>query len=107
MSWSAYASGKPSEVRGQLSEQFKAPLAEKPAGLFDEGERQTVRLIADLLEQISTTIDSEGTMDVKAFGHMGSMGNEDRSGCYQVVNIVVDSKPKEGNPNPFGKVSAP
>lgn len=97
MSWSAYASGKPAEVRGQLSEQFKGPLAEKPAGLFDDGERQTVQLIANLLEQISATIDPKGTMDVKAFGHMGSFGNEDRSGCYQSVNIVVNSNTKESD----------
>lgn len=41
MSWSVSANGKIADVRGQLSEQFKGPLAEKPAGLSNDGERVT------------------------------------------------------------------
>jgi hypothetical protein len=89
MSWSVSASGKPREVRGQLSEQFKGPLAEKPAGLSDDGERQTVRQVADLLEQITTTFDPEGKLNVSASGHMGFADWEKKTGCYQSVNISV------------------
>lgn len=66
MSWSVSASGKPSEVRGQLSEQFKGPLAEKPAGLSDDGERETVQKVHELLEDW-----------------------DKKTGCYQSVNVAV------------------
>jgi hypothetical protein len=56
MSWSVSASGTPAEVRGHLSEQFKGPLAEKPAGLSDNGERETVKLVHEVIEQVLTHI---------------------------------------------------
>jgi hypothetical protein len=92
MSWSIYASGTPAEVRGQLSEQIKGPLAEKPAGLSDDGERETVKQVADLFEQITTTFDPENKLDVKAFGHMGFADWDKKTGCYQNVNIAVETQ---------------
>jgi hypothetical protein len=92
MSWSVSASGKPSEVRGHLSKEFKGPLAEKPAGLSDDGERQSVRQVADLLEQITTTFDPEGQLTVSAVGHMGFADWDKKTGCYQSVNITVTPK---------------
>jgi hypothetical protein len=93
MSWSVSASGTPSEVRGQLSEQFKGPLAAKPAGLSDDGERQSVRQVADLLEQISTTFDPEGRLNVSASGHMGFADWDKKTGGYQSVNLTITPLP--------------
>jgi hypothetical protein len=95
MSWSVSAQGKPPEVRGQLSEQFKGPLAEKPSGLTDDGERKTVQQVADLLEQISTTFDPEGQLTVSASGHMGFSDWDKKTGGYQSVTIAVS--PKSGS----------
>jgi hypothetical protein len=72
MSWSVSASGTPSEVRGRLSEQFKGPLAEKPAGLSDDGERDTVQRIADMIEQCLGTFDHEKHVAVITDSRSGS-----------------------------------
>lgn len=92
MSWSVSASGKPSEVRGKLSEQFKGPLAEKPAGLSDDGERETVQRIAETIEQCLGTFDPETQVSVSANGHMGFADWDKKTGCFQSVNISVSPK---------------
>lgn len=92
MSWSVNGSGTPAEVRGQISEQFKHPLAEAPAGLSDEGERQTVQQVADLCEQILSTVDPNNQVSVSAHGHMGFSDWGTKEGCYQSVNIAVTPK---------------
>ena len=89
MSWSVNASGVASEVRGQLSEQFKGPLAGKPAGLSDDGERETVQKVSELLEQITTTFDPERRIFVTANGHMGFVDWDKKTGCYQEMNIQI------------------
>jgi hypothetical protein len=89
MSWSVSAVGTPSEVRGFLSEQFKYPLADKPAGILDDGERDTVKQTADLLEQILSTFDAEGKVAISASGHMGFSDWATKAGAYQSVNITV------------------
>jgi hypothetical protein len=89
MSWSVSASGTPAEVRGRLSEQFKGPLAEKPAGLNDDGERETVRLIAETIEQCLGTFDPQKTVSVSASGHMGSEGYTTKAGAYQNVSLSI------------------
>lgn len=91
MSWSVSASGTPAEVRGQLSEQFKGPLAEKPAGLSDDGERETVQKIQELIEQITTTFDPEKSLSVSAYGHMGFADWETKAGCYQQVSLTINA----------------
>lgn len=91
MSWSVSASGTPAEVRGQLSEQFKGPLADKPAGLSDDGERETVQKVSELIEQIASTFDPEGKLSVSAYGHMGFGDWDKKTGCYQSVNITVSA----------------
>jgi hypothetical protein len=68
MSWIVSASGTPSEVRGVLSEQFKGPLAEKPAGLSDDGERETVQRVHELIEQVLSTFGPERTLKVSELG---------------------------------------
>ena len=92
MSWSVSSSGTPAEARGQLLEQFKGPLAEKPAGLFDDGERVTVQQTSDLLEQILSTFDPTRAVAVSAYGHMGFSDWDKKTGCYQSVNITVTPK---------------
>jgi hypothetical protein len=89
MSWSVSANGTPAEVSDQLSEQFKQPLAEAPAGLSDAGERQTVQQVSDLLEQIVTTFDPETRVVVTANGHMGFNDWTGRTGPYQSVTLTV------------------
>lgn len=92
MSWSVSASGTPAEVRGQLSEQFQIPLSEKPSGLADDGERETVQKISELLEQITTTFHDDATLAISANGHMGFTNWDTRSGSYQSVSITVTPK---------------
>lgn len=92
MSWSVNGSGTPAEVRGQLSEQFKYPLAEIPSGLSDDGERQTVQQVFDLLEQILTTFSPENQLAISANGHMGFADWATKAGCYQSVSIAVTPK---------------
>ena len=89
MSWSVNASGTPSEVRGTLSEQFKAPLADKPAGLSNDGERQSVQLVHELIEQVLSTFDPEIKVGVSASGHMGFGNWETKAGAYQYVNLSI------------------
>ncbi len=82
MSWSV-------NVRGQLSEQFKGPLAEKPAGLFDDGERKTVEMIRDSIDQCLATFGPDKTANVSAFGHMGFANYEKKEGGYQEVTVSI------------------
>ena len=92
MSWSVSGSGTPAEVRGQLSEQFKYPLADKPSGLSDDGERETVKQVADLCEQILATFDPNNQVAISANGHMGFADWDKKTGCYQSVNLTVTPK---------------
>jgi len=89
MSWNVSSSGTPAEVRGRLSEQFKGPLAEKPAGLSDDGERQSVQLVSELIEQILSTIDPERPVTVSAHGHMGFVDWDTKTGAFQNVSMSV------------------
>jgi hypothetical protein len=89
MSWSIHASGTPAEVRVQLGEQFKHPLAEKPAGLDDDGERETVRLISELLEQATTTFDPAHKLAVAAYGHMSMADYTTKAGAAQSVSFTI------------------
>lgn len=91
MSWSVSASGKPAEVRGRLSEQFKGPLAEKPAGLSDDGERETVQRVQETIEQVLTTFDPEKNVSVNAYGHMGFSNYSTKEGAYQSVSVSIGS----------------
>jgi hypothetical protein len=69
MSWSVNESGKIADVRRKLSEQFKGPL--EPTGLADDGERKTVEMIQDLIDQCLSTFGVDKNVNVSAFGHMG------------------------------------
>ena len=92
MSWSVNGFGTPAEVRGQLSEQFKGPLAEVPAGLSDPGERETVQRISDLCEQILSTFGPESKVAISANGHIGWADYDKKTGGYQTVNLTVMPK---------------
>lgn len=89
MSWGVNATGTVPEVRGSLSAQFGGPLAEKPAGLFDDGERRTVEMVRDTIEQCLATFDPGKTVTVSAYGHMGFGNWDERSGAYQNVSISI------------------
>jgi hypothetical protein len=92
MSWGVSGTGTPSEVRGQLSEQFKYPLAEGSTGLADAGEKQTVQRVFDLCEQILSTFDPSKEVSIVANGHMGFSDWDTKAGAYQQVNIAVTPK---------------
>ena len=89
MSWSVSASGKPEDVKAELSRQFTAPLADKPAGLTDDGERETVRRISETITQCLETFDPEKTVTVSAYGHMGWENYDTKSGASQNVNLSI------------------
>jgi len=93
MSWSVNASGTVAEARGQLSEQFKAPLAEKPAGLSDEGERETVRMTQETIDQCLSTFGPEKKVVVSAYGHMGFSDWSTKEGAYQEVTVSIKPLP--------------
>jgi hypothetical protein len=92
MSWSVNATGTPAEVRGQISEQFKGPLAEKPAGLADDGERETVKRVHETIEQVLSTYGADNKVSVSASGHMGFTDCNTKAGAYQNVNLTIASK---------------
>lgn len=91
MSWSVNANGTIAAARGQLSEQFKGPLAEKPAGLADDGERETVRLIQEAIDQCLSTFGSEITAHASASGHMGYRIWNTKEGAYQEVTVSINT----------------
>lgn len=89
MSWGVNVNGTIVDVRSQLSELFKAPLAEKPAGLLDDGERKTVLLVQEMIDQCLSTFGSERTVAVSAYGHMGFGDWAAKEGAYQEVTISI------------------
>ncbi len=89
MSWSVSANGTVEEVRGKLSEQFKGPLAEKPAGLYDDGERRTVEMVRDMIDQCLATFGPGKTVKVTANGTMAYDDWEAKGGKSQTVNISI------------------
>jgi hypothetical protein len=92
MSWSVSSTGTPAEVRGQLSQQFKYPLAEGDSGLSDVGEKQTVQQVSDLFEQILSTFDPNNQVTIAANGSIGFADWDKKTGCYQSVTITVTPK---------------
>lgn len=90
MSWSVSATGKPVEVQREIGRQMMlGPLAEPPAGLADEGERETVRLVSFLVYQCLGTFDPEGVVTVEANGHMAFSNWDSRIGARQTVSIAI------------------
>ena len=89
MSWSVSAFGTPAELRGILSEQFKGPLAEKPAGLSDDGERETVRRIHETIEQALATFGPDHKLTVSANGSMGFDNWDTKAGAYQNLSLTI------------------
>ena len=89
MSWSVNASGKIEDVVGYLATQFATPLAGPPAGLSDEGERDTVKLVSDLVEHCLGTFAPDRLVKVSANGHMGYNDWEKKDGAYQEVRVEI------------------
>lgn len=89
MSWSVSAKGIPAEVQAELTRQFSYPLADAPAGLSDEGERETVRRIADTISQCLGTFDPAKTVAVSANGHMGFDSWDTKTGTVQTVAVSI------------------
>lgn len=89
MSWSVSASGKPEEVKSALTSQFAAPLDVAPRGLSDEGEKETVRRVCEIIIQCLGTFGPDRNVSVSANGHMGYEDWDTKSGAYQVVNVTI------------------
>jgi hypothetical protein len=89
MSWSVNASGKIEDVVEELAKQFSMPLAEPPAGLSNEGERETVKLVSDVVEQCLGTFAADRLVKVSANGHLGYNDWEKKDGAYQEVNVSI------------------
>jgi hypothetical protein len=92
MCWSVSASGKPEETRMELSRQFSPPLLPSPQGLEDDGERKTVRLVWEMIEQCLGTFDPEKSVAVTASGHMGCDDWTHKTGKVQTVSISIQPK---------------
>ena len=92
MSWSVIASGKPEETRMEISRQISLSLVPAPQGLEDEGERKTVRLVYELIEQCLGTFDPEKSVAVTASGHMGFSDYTHKTGKVQTVSISIQPK---------------
>lgn len=79
MSWSVSAEGTPTEVEAEMVRQFGIPLAEKPQGISDDGERQTA---ATAREVVLQCLDTFGTdvkkVRVSANGYISGAGNAGR-----------------------------
>ena len=89
MSWSVSASGNPEEVKTELARQFAGPLAEKPAGITDDGERETIKRISETIAQILETFAPERTVKVVAYGSMAFDNWDTKTGARQTVNLSV------------------
>ena len=89
MSWSVNASGKVEDVVEDLAKQFSMPLAEPPAGLSNEDERETVKLVSDVVEQCLGTFAADRLVKVSANGHMGYNDWDRRDGAYQEVRVEI------------------
>lgn len=89
MSWSVSASGTVVDVKAELDRQFAYPLADPPAGLADDGERETVRRIRETIIQCVETFGAERLVSVSAFGHMGFAKWETKEGGYQEVTVTI------------------
>ena len=90
MSWSVSASGKVEDVVEDLAKQFSMPLAEPPAGLADEGERETVKLVSDVVEQCLGTFAADRLVKVSANGHMGYNNWDTKDGAFQEIHLSVE-----------------
>ncbi|MFA5381866.1 MAG: hypothetical protein WC356_01785 [Candidatus Micrarchaeia archaeon] len=92
MSWSVNATGKPAEVKDEMDKQLTFPLADAPAGLDDEREKETVRRIQGAISQCLSTFDPEQEVVVNANGHMGFENYDTKAGSYQFVNLSIRPK---------------
>jgi hypothetical protein len=89
MSWGVSTQGSIPDVKAELERQFSHPLADAPAGLPDEGERETVRRIRDTIFQCLETFDPDKTVRVSANGHMRFDNWDSKSGACQEVNVSI------------------
>ena len=62
------------------------PLADPPAGLEDDGERETVRQVANVIDQCLSTFDPAKPVNVLANGHLG---RDQKGGAFQYVNLSI------------------
>ena len=93
MSWSVNAQGKPVEVKKYLEEQFSLPLAEKPLGLSDDGERETVKRVSETIYQCLDTFGPDVNVSVSANGYISFDDYDKRTNPQQYVNVAIAPMP--------------
>jgi hypothetical protein len=99
MSWSVSASGTPDDVMTEIHRQLKAgPLAHKPAGLSDDGERETVRHISETINQCLETFDPEQSVSVAAHGNIAFDNSHSKTGARQTVALTITPIPSVVSP---------
>ncbi len=89
MSWSVSAGGRIADVKAKLDSQFLSSLADPPAGLADEGERETVRLVSGVIVQCLGTFDPARSVVVSAYGHMSFADYDTKAGACQDVTVSI------------------
>jgi len=89
MSWSVSTKGTIAEVKTELDRQFQYPLADKPQGLEDEGERETVRQVRGMISQCLDTFGPDKVVIVTAHGHIGFDKWDTKEGPAQTVNVSI------------------
>jgi len=93
--WNVNVAGSIPDVRVKLDKAFRGPasadgpagpLAARPAGLTNDGERETVRLVAGVIDQCLATFDPALPVVVEA---NGSLGRNVKGGAFQQVNLSI------------------
>jgi hypothetical protein len=90
MSWSVDVVGVVSDVKVELTKEFVYLLAAPPGGLADDGERETVKLISEMLQQALNTFDDGRRVQVVALGHYSCGNPQTKTGTYQSFSIIVN-----------------
>jgi hypothetical protein len=97
MSWSVKEVGNIADLKLKLAKAFSGPgldplgpLSDPPAGLTDDGERETVRLVAGTIDQCLSTFDPLKVVAVTASGYLG---RDQKGGAYQSVNLSIQPQP--------------
>lgn len=87
MSWSVTVVAKNNaDAKLKLAKAFSIPLADAPAGLENDGERETVKQIAAVIDQCLGTFDPLKAVAVSASGHLS---RDAKGGAYQEVNLSI------------------
>jgi hypothetical protein len=89
MSWSVSGNGTAAEVKAQIDEQLKYPLADAPAGIANAGERESIHRLQETIHQVLRTFAPDVKLALTAAGHMGFTDGEARESAYQNISLQI------------------